>query len=422
MSEHPDDQLGFEDDLDHDPSEEDMGYSDHEPTEDEMGFDDNSLGLSDDQYEPSDDEIDHPIDNFDNSNYSSPDYEPTAEDVISIDDPSVYEIASITPGYSDEIDTSEFFTSTKSIPLETIKKLSKSRFHQSNIDMITQSLPLINSMTDNEIFDTMFVALGNATIPYQTKLSQYSLTQKFTTYLMNENCSFSPETKKLRFKENLFKNFAQIKKPTNEIKYFKNTIKFKSVLDQSSLFECLSCCGEWALPRSQLNKKTSISLKKLFAFELLTSELNERENIKNSLSETINKYEKSIMNIYETISQINSVNQSTSVEDELNLKIGFIHIALEQDGYEHLFISNNFKAGIAGIDEPIDILKKQALQKHSKKTFTKIETENNISSIFTGLDQPGINIKSFTTDDYEIYIKNRKSLLSQSSPHDKEAF
>lgn len=427
MSEHPDDQLGFEDDMGydhHDPSEDDMGYSEHDPSEDEIGLSEDDLGLSADEYEPSEDDMGYSTDE-DNSNYSSQDYSPTDEDIVPIETSTDTTSASIDTNVVDievDINTSAFFTSTRTIPLESIKKLSKSRFHQSNIDMITHSLPLINSMTEDEVFDTMFVALGNATLPYQTKLSQYSLTQKFTTYLMNENCGFSRQTKSIRFKENLFQNFAKIKHPTNEVKYFKNTIKFLSVTDQSGMLECLSCCGDWALPRSQLSKKTSISLKKLFAFELLTSELNEREDIKNSLSKTIDKYEKSIMNIYETISQINSVNQSTTVEEELNLKIGFMHIALEQDGYEYLFISNNFKAGLAGIDEPIDLLKKQALQKHSKKSFTKLETENNISSIFTGLDKPGINIKSYTIDAYEIYIKNRKLLLSQGSPRDKEAF
>jgi hypothetical protein len=323
--------------------------------------------------------------------------------------------------YSEEKDKIEWFHKRNPIPKLTIEKLSKARFNKLNLELVFNNEPTINSLKEEEMFDILLSSLGNAELPYQKKKSQYGLTQKFTTYLLNQNCGYDIKELGLRFKDRLFNNFAKIpKKHINpSFTTFKNRIKLPIAYEGTNDLICLSYDGELGMPKYLLASNTSIAIKKLFAFEILNDELKERERIKESLNSQIKSYEKVLMNCYNKIVGIKSIKTNTIHEAKLNYKIGLIHLALEEEGYETLFKNKILKEGRLTIPKEIKEYKKSAVEEGIEMPdFTvRIPVDNKIS-LFRRFNTNNFEFKDYTIDQFEKQTQIRKEMLDDNEKDD----
>jgi len=315
----------------------------------------------------------------------------------------------------------EWFHKKNPIPRLTIEKLSKARFNKLNLELVFNNEPTINSLKEEEMFDILLSSLGNAELPYQKKKSQYGLTQRFTTYLLNQNCGYDIKELGLRFKDRLFNNFAKIpnKHINPSFKTFKNRIKLPIAYEGTNDLICLSYDGELGMPKYLLTSKTSIAIKKLFAFEILNDELKERERIKESLNSQIKSYEKVLMDCYNKIVGIKSIKTNTIHEAKLNYKIGLIHLALEEEGYETLFKNKILKEGRLTIPKEIKEYKKSAVEEGIEMPdFTvRIPVDNKIS-LFRKFNTNNFEFKDYTLDQFEKQTQIRKEMLDDNEKDD----
>ena len=302
----------------------------------------------------------------------------------------------------------------KKFPQITVDKLSKARFTKLNLELILETDVSINSLTDENVFEIMMTGLGNAQLPEKKPLSRYSLNEKFALFMMNENLSNHYSKTGVRFKESLFEDFKKMNNRDPLVKEFKMLLKIPAKLRTKDSLKVVFCSDSIASPKYFLSLEANRSIKKLFAFELLKSELEERQTIQKKLEKTIRGYEEANLELYEIISNITALRSTSSQEENLIKKIGFIHLALEDLRLEEIMITTAHKNGIPTPSTSPDDLKALAFINKSIPKAPKTPQHQIFKNMFRAWDKKGFAISSYTVDEFDKEIELRKKYLEKS--------
>jgi len=334
------------------------------------------------------------------------------EEEISSEDEQIMDEYESASGVTEILDTIGSYQG-KGIPQTTIERLSKARFNKLNLELIMSSDVKISSLNNETTYELIMASLGNAEISSKP-LSKLNLTQKFTTMLMNENLSLQRSESKIRFRDEYFTNITKIKKPSEQIIFFKEYIKTGKLTSSGASSLCVTCVENFAIPRYFLSDKTNKDIKKLFAFELLFDELTERQNIQLTLSNTIGDYERELLEMYTKVSNIKALTKETLRQSTILKKTAIIHAALKEEGLEDLAMSRiKEKGDIEVIYTPkqFKALLNKTIKIQAPISENKIEM---VGILFSNWDKKGFAIRHHSIDDFDKEIEARKSLLGTS--------
>jgi len=373
----------------------------YEDYEDESLFSDMDLGPDSD--ESFSDEGDLELDDsaFDDSD------EPTYSDDLLADDDD-----------DEEVEFLDLYNLDVPIPYITSSRLSKTRFNELNLGLVMKNLPLVNLLSNDDVFNIMFASMGNSqkVNPYD---NDTQLSAKFSKLITSQNLSISPSELPIAFKPAFFSDINEIDFDDYDNSYLVDIIDLEQITSGSFTYKACCCTSGHCVPRQLIPPQTYNTIKKVFAFELLREELSERVDIQQNLTTTIIEYESALLRLYDSITSIKALKSKSYEDDIVTLKIGIMHMALESEGFEDLFVQKIVEDGQIKKIDNIKQLKKSVLahEKSSKKKLS-IRVAKVNDSFFQNSSESSFEVFGTTTDQFEEDIKSRKKQLDAliSSP------
>jgi len=190
----------------------------------------------------------------------------------------------------------------------------------------------------------------------------YSTVERYSTFLTNHNLGnprYDPSV--IMFKTSFFSGINN-KNDSKAYIDFIDTVDGAEYLEDLGISKCLSSRTEWGVPDLILSRESSDYIKKLFSIELLNSELQDRIEIQKKLQALMSLYESSVLACYDKLSYLKSADTKTKEEYDINVKIGMMHMALEAEGYEQIFVKQVRRTSAVQIkEEEISELKRLSL-------------------------------------------------------------
>lgn len=298
------------------------------------------------------------------------------------------------------------------IPQNTTYRLSKSRFNELNLELVMNNLPLVNILTNDDVFNIMMTSLGNSELTKNVKQEESKLSNDFTLLLASQNLSIDPAELLITFKPNLFSDLDTLDTESEDDGYFKDIVDLQQTTTGSLTFKAISCTKGYCMPSYLISLETSQAIKKVFAFELLREELSERVEIQRKLTTTIDEYETSLLSLYDKIASIKALKSKSIEDDMLTLKIGMMHLALHAEGFEDLFIHKIINDGVIKRIDNTEQLKKSILahEKQPKRRFSTQKIKEKYP-FFSNSSNNSFEVSSTNIDRFEEDIKLRKKQL-----------
>jgi hypothetical protein len=318
----------------------------------------------------------------------------------------------------DDAEYLDLYNLDSPVPHITSSRLSKTRFNELNLGLVMNNLPLVNVLSNDDVYNIMFASMGNS-----QKVNPYDddshLSAKFAKLITSQNLSISTSELPISFKPAFFPEIDALDLDDYDNSYFGDIIDLEQITSGSFTYKACCCTAEYCTPGQLIPPNTYSAIKKVFAFELLREELSERVDIQHNLTTTIIEYESTLLKLYDSITSIKALKSKSYEDDIITLKIGIMHMALEAEGFENLFVQKIVEDGRFRKIENIKQLKKSVLahEKSSKKKISLRRAKVN-DSFFKNTNDSSFEVFGTTTDQFEEDIKARKKQLDTliSSP------
>ena len=297
---------------------------------------------------------------------------------------------------------------------KTADILSRARFTLVNLEILNRFQPTIRALPEEQIFEIIMSSLGNSKI--NETFTTNSIQEKYSLLLSEQNLNEEDAVPRVIFKPELFNRMIVDNTDGHEDEQDLNTfiasIKTASKHEESKSYKCLTVNRTWAHPNYLFSKEASDAIKKLFSIELLSDELSSRIEIQKTLSDRIFEYEELLLGCYESIAYLKSSGTQTKEENTLHKKIGYMHFAIDKEGYESiLFRKMRTHKDFIERDEILKI-KKQTLSTPPKQKI-KVVAPTKKQSLFKTVNTEGFNIASYSKLDIENKISDIRKFLDR---------
>lgn len=233
---------------------------------------------------------------------------------------------------------------TRSEVLIFNKSLSRARYNRVNLELIQNIEPIANVLNNDEIAGIIKSSLGNAFLIDPNKGPQdYSFNEKYASLLCSFNLGSSSSKPLLSFNPGFFPDISAYQKEAGDDMFDEFVLSLKGRWDESSAVESPH---HMISPVEIMDVDLIVKTKKLLAYEILLDDNKERKKLKSDLQLKISEYEKSLLTLYNRLHEMRST-QKTDIESlKIELSIGYLLLALQEEGYEDVFKN---KAKIQGL-------------------------------------------------------------------------
>lgn len=214
------------------------------------------------------------------------------------------------------------------------KALTRSRYSRINLELVQNIEPVANVLTNEDITEIIVSALGNAVlIPNERPEEEYSLTESYLSNLCKYNLGYYETEEELMFNPGLFEDIASYQKDNCDEMFD----SFKDLVRDGGKFNAVVNPHIMMVPSEILSSELVIKTKKLLAYEILIEDNSNRKKLKTDLQSKIITYEKILLTLYHRLNEMRSTKTMDIESTKVELSIGYLLLALQEEGYEDVF-------------------------------------------------------------------------------------
>ena len=244
--------------------------------------------------------------------------------------------------------------------LKLNKPLMRARYNHYNFILLQNVEPMTNALTTDEVTDIICSSMGNAIAFDEPPLpNSVSLTEKYAAMLMAYNLDVDPLPFYLSFRPEYFSDFSKLPRDDEEWTAFYSSL-IGDWGSQEDPHPAIESPHKFAKPKEMSSGLIIQKLKKMQAFDLLLETNRDRKRNKKKLHELMLEYESNFLKFYQNLSTIQKTSKPDIEQIRIELSIGYLLIALEEEGYFQVFINRLSEVGVNIDMEKINEMREKA--------------------------------------------------------------
>ena len=249
------------------------------------------------------------------------------------------------------------------------KALTRARYNKTNLELIQNVDPIANALTNDDIAEIIKSSMGNATaVEPDRKITNFSYTQKYACLLCSYNLQEQPWPPRIAFRPSLFVDISSNESENEVFTEFKYDLRG----DWGSLEEdhpaVMNPCHE-VIPTETMTIEHIVMMKKLTAYDMLLKDGQLRKSLKVELQDNIVEYETTLLTLYKRIKEMMSAHQTDFESHKVELGIGYLMIALEEDGLLEVFKNKAAEKGLIISNDRLEKIKNKARAGNADKNI-----------------------------------------------------